>query len=142
VNWIRAGINPWAIATQDGDGAGHVVFQTPTSTVSDSGIGVSFNLLNLNPNFQNPYGVTTTLTNCNLATWNADTQSGPADEESALASLRANPSLVKLSLLPYLRSCYTPILSVAAGNCALNTAGYASTSLGAVPPNASACGTQ
>ena len=137
-NWVSAAVNPWSLATEDGSG-GVPSYQTPTTSKTDSGIGVAFHMSNINPYFQNFLGASTTPANCNLATWNSDTQGGASSEDAAMASLRANKTLIKSSLLPYLRGCYTPVLTTAQGNCSLATGAYGGSYFGAVVPNTAGC---
>jgi hypothetical protein len=139
VNWISAEISPWSSSTQDGM-SGTPNYQTPTFSNNDVGIGIAFNMSNLQPNIQNYHNVATTPANCSLATWNADVQAGASNETAALTSIRANHTLIESSLLPYLRSCYTPVLTTLQGNCSFATAAYGGTYFGAVAPNLAGCG--
>lgn len=123
--WIRAAITPWSLATQDSS------LLTPSVNQIDTGIGISFNSLGLDPNFIKPSGVgagtTTSFLNANLGTWGQDTQSLSGDDFAAFQAIQANPSLTMSSFLPYMRAAYTPNLSAVSGNCVLNTAGYGTT---------------
>lgn len=71
----------------------------PTTTTSDSGIGIVFNTLTPSPNFVD-------LTR----TWRSwDTSlGGSGTEDSASARIIANPGLITSALLPYLRQGFQP----------------------------------
>lgn len=127
--WVRAAITPWSLATQD------TSLLTPSTSQSDTGIGIVSNMLNVDPKFQKSPGVATTYTNCNLGTWNADTQGGANDDYAGFQAINAAPSLTMSSFLPYIRACYTPQISTATSNCNLGTAGYTIAYMGAVTPS-------